>query len=161
MTLSFLPKNAFPLPASLSPKLVALGLDNKTAAKVSEVYISSAVSLKETCETEYIRACNAFMVTSDDRGYSSNELRSKLLTVLITRYMQALSKCFDESVKKAKTSLLRRNKKPTPHAKVRSTLPFLLQCREPIPQVKKTTVLREPSKEGDGCVPVSVIQLRT
>jgi len=119
MTLSFLPKNPFPIPASLAPKLIALGLDDITAAKVSEVYISSAISLKETCETEYVRACNAFMVTSDDRGYSSKELRSKLLTVLVTRYMQALSKCLDESVEKAKAFLLRKNKKPAPQPKVR------------------------------------------
>jgi len=120
MTISFLPNNAFPLPASLVPRLVALGLDNKTAARVSKVYTSSALSLKETCETEYIRACNAFMVTSDDRGYSSKELRSKLLTVLTTRYMQALSKCLNETVEKAKASLLRRNKKPALVLKVRS-----------------------------------------
>lgn len=118
MTLSFLPNNSFPLPAPITPKLVALGLDNKTAAKVSKVYTSSALSLKETCETEYIRACHAFMATSDDRGYSSKELRSKLLTVLITRYMQALSKCLDESIEKAKASLLRRSNRPTPRPKV-------------------------------------------
>ena len=87
MTLSFLPNNAFPLPAPLAPRLVALGLDNKTAATVSKVYHSAALSLKETCETEYVRACHALMATSDDRGYCSKELRSKLLAATVRRYM--------------------------------------------------------------------------
>ena len=120
MTLSFLPNNAFPLPAPLTSTLVALGLDSKTAGSVSKVYISAALSLKEAFETEYIRACNVFVSTSDNRGHSSKELRSKLLTVAITRYMQALSKCLHESIEKAKVSLLRRDAKRAPHPKVSS-----------------------------------------
>lgn len=110
MTLSFLPKNAFPLPAPLTPTLVALGLDSKTAATVSKVYISTALSLKETFETEYIRACGVFVSTSDDHGHSSKELRSKLLTVATTRYMQALSRWIGGTIEKAEASLLRRGK---------------------------------------------------
>ena len=119
MTLSFLPNNAFPLPSPLTPKLVMLGLDNETATTVSKVYLSAALGLKETCETEYIRACNALMATSDDRGYSSRELRSKLLAATVTRYMQALSKWMEDAIGKAEASL-RRNKKLTLRPKVRS-----------------------------------------
>lgn len=122
MTLSFLPNNAFPLPAPITPKLVALGLDDKTAATVSKVYLSAALSLKETCETEYIRACNAFIATSDNRGYSSKELRSKLLTVTVTRYMQALSKWVEEATQKAQASLPGKKKKLACRPKVRSHL---------------------------------------
>lgn len=124
MTLSFLPKNAFPLPAPITPKLVALGLDDKTAATVSKVYLSAANSLKETCETEYIRACDAFVATSDNRGHSSKQLRSKLLTATIARYTQALSKWMDEAVRKAEASVLGRNKKPSPQIKVGLRLYF-------------------------------------
>ena len=117
MTLSFLPKNAFPLPAPVTPTLVALGVDDKTAATVSKVYVSAALSLKETFETEYVRACNVFMSTSDDRGHSSEELRSKLLTVAVTRYTQALSKWLEGTIEKAEASILRR-KRSTPKPKV-------------------------------------------
>ena len=126
MTLSFLPKNAFPLPAPLTPTLVGLGLDDKTAATVSKVYISAALSLKETFETEYTHACTVFMSTSDDRGHSSKDLRSKLLTVAVTRYMQALSKWVDDAIKKAEASLHRRNKKLPSKPKVRSWPYFFL-----------------------------------
>ena len=118
MTLSFLSKNAFPLPTPITPRLIALGLDNKTAAAVSKVYNSAAFSLKEACEREYTHACNVFVSTSDDRGHSSKELRCKLLTVVITRYMQALSKCLDESIEKAEAFLHRRDKKRTAQPKV-------------------------------------------
>lgn len=117
MTLSFLPNNAFPLPAPVTPTLVALGLDSKTAATVSNVYISTALSLKGTFETEYVRACNVFVSTSDDRGHSSKELRSKLLTVAMTRYTQALSKWLEGTIEKAEASVLRR-KKTIPKLKV-------------------------------------------
>ena len=118
MNVSFLPNNVFPLPAPIVPKLVALGLDDKTAATVSKVYLSAARSLKETCETEYIRACSAFIATSDIRGHSSKQLRSKLLTVTIARYTQALSKWAEEAVQKAEASL-RRKKIPSPLITVR------------------------------------------
>ena len=117
MTLSFLPKNSFPFPAPITSKLVAFGFDDKTAAMVSEAYLSAAKTLKETCETEYIRASEALIVTSDDRGYSSKELRSKLLAVMIARYMQALSR-WVEAVQKAEASLPRKKKKPSPQIKV-------------------------------------------
>ena len=117
MTPSFIPKNAFPLPAPITPKLVALGLDDKIAATVSKVYLSVAHRLKETCETEYTRACDALITTIDDRGYSSKELRSELLTVMIARYTQALSK-WVEAVQKAEASLPRKKKKPSPQVKV-------------------------------------------
>lgn len=110
MTLSFLPSNAFPLPTPLTSTLVALGLDNKTATAVSRVYTSAALSLKGTFETEYIRACDGFVSTSDDRGYSSKELRSRLLTVLITRYAQALSQLVEGTTEKAQASLLKRRR---------------------------------------------------
>lgn len=108
MNLSFLPKNAFPLPAPLAPTLVALGLDNKTVATLSKVYFSSALTLKATCEAEYIRACTALLAASDERGYSSKELRSRLLTVAITRYSQTLSKWEKEARERAEVSLLQR-----------------------------------------------------
>ena len=118
MTLSFLPNTAFPLPASPAPRLIALGLDDKTVATVSKVYLSAALSLKEKCETEYIRACNALMSTSDNRGYSSKELRSKLLTATVARYIQALSKWKEDAVEKAENSLRRRTTKPAPQPQV-------------------------------------------
>lgn len=121
MSLSFLPNNAFPLPESPAFKLVALGLDEKTAANLSKVYISSALSLKRTYETEYDRACNAFISTSDNRGYNSKELRSRLLTVINARYTQALSKWMEEAIREASTSLLRRKKKVVPQPKVKHT----------------------------------------
>ena len=111
MTISFIPNNAFPLPTPLAPKLVALGLGDKTAASLSKVYISAALSLKEVCETEYTHACNAIMVTSEARGHSSKELRSKLLTVAVARYMQALSKWTEEATGRAEASLLQYGKK--------------------------------------------------
>lgn len=119
MTRSFLPNNAFPLPVLISPKLVALGLDNETAATVSKIYLSSALTLKQTYESEYISACEALLATSDNRGYSSKELRAKLLTVSAARYSQALSKWMEDVVQKAGASVLKRSKKPTPQRKVR------------------------------------------
>lgn len=117
MTFSCLPNNTFPLPASIAPKLVALGLDEKTTAKVSRVYLSSALTLRGMLETEYLNACNALLAVSDSRGYSSKELRAKLLTVSITRYMQALSKCLDETIEKAEASLHRRDAQHIPQTK--------------------------------------------
>ena len=117
MTLSFLPKNAFPLPAPITPKLVALGLDDRAAAMISRAYLSAANTLKGMCEAEYIRACNSFVTTSDDRGYSSKELRSKLLAFTIARYTEALSK-WVEAAQKAEASFLERKKKPSPQIKV-------------------------------------------
>ena len=111
MAISSLPNNAFPLPAPLTPTLLALGLDHRTAAALSKVYLSSALTLKATCEAEYIRACAALLAASDDRGYSSKELRSKLLTVAITRYMQALSKWADEATGRAEATLLQQGRK--------------------------------------------------
>lgn len=111
MTLSFLPDNAFPIPTPLTPTLVALGLDSKTSATVSQVYISTALSLKKTFEAEYIRACNVFVSTCDDRGHSSEELRSKLLTVAVTRYTQVLSKWkMEGTIEKAAASLRRKQR---------------------------------------------------
>ena len=118
MTLSSAPKNAFPLPTPLTFKLVALGLGGNTAEALSDVYISAALNLKAVCETEYARACNAIMVTSEAHGHSSKELRSKLLTVAVARYMQALSECLNESIEKAKVSLLRRDAKRASWPKV-------------------------------------------
>ena len=112
----FLAKNAFPLPTPLTPTLIALGLDTKTAATVSNVYISSALNLKETLEAEYVRACNAFVSTSDIRGHSSKELRSKLLTAVTTRYTQALSQWMQETIERTKTSLRRKKSAPKPKA---------------------------------------------
>jgi hypothetical protein len=118
MTLSFVPNNTFPLPTPLTPGLVVLGLDGKTAAAVSKVYLSTALSLKKTFETEYTHACNVFVTTSDDRGHSSKELRSKLLTVAVARYMQALSQWAEEATKKAEASLLRQRRNLIPENKV-------------------------------------------
>lgn len=104
----FLPKNAFPLPDPLTPTLVALGLDAETAATVSNVYISTALSLKDRCEAEYVRACSVFVSTSDNRGHSSKDLRSKLLTVVTTRYTQALSQWMQGTIERTKSSLRRK-----------------------------------------------------
>lgn len=120
MAISFFPSNAFPLPAPLTPALLALGLDNKTASTVSKIYHSAALTLKEACEKEYNNACNALVATSDNRGYSSKELRSKLLTVAIARYTQAVSKWKEEATGKAEASLSKRNKKVLPKPKVNS-----------------------------------------
>ena len=92
--------------------LVALGLDNKTATTVSRVYLSSALTLKETYETEYLSACKALVAASDNRGHSSKELRAELLIVSITRYSQALSKWMEEVIQKAKASVLKQRKHP-------------------------------------------------
>ena len=104
----FIPKNAFPLPAPLTPTLVALGLDTKTAATVSSVYISIALSLKETFEAEYVRVCNVFMSTGDYCGRNGKEFRSKLLAVTIARYTEALSQWMQESIERTKASLRRK-----------------------------------------------------
>lgn len=111
MTPSFLPKNAFPLPAPLTATLVALGLDDKTAASISKVYLSSALTLKGTYEREYSDACKALLIASDSRGYSSKELRAKLLAVSVTRYSQALSKWMEEAIRKAEASILKKRRK--------------------------------------------------
>ena len=161
MTPSFIPKNTFPLPAPITPKLVALGLDDKIAATVSKVYLSVAHSLKETCETEYTRACDAFIATSDDRGYSSKELRSKLLTVMIARYAQALSKWIEEATQKAESSL-RKKKKASPKIKVSSwpqftsgtsaNAPSRLKTPPSVSQVPRA-VLNHPSNKKT-CLPL-------
>jgi len=118
MTLSFFPNNAFPFPVPLAPALVALGLDDQTAATLSKVYLSSALTLKATCEAEYTRACTALLAASDERGYSSKELRSKLLTVAVARYLQALSKWEKEAKERAETSILQRGRKVVLESKV-------------------------------------------
>jgi len=118
MTLSFIPNNAFPLPTPLAPKLVALGLGDKTAASLSKVYTSAALNLKEVCETEYTHACSAIMATSEARGHSSKELRSKLLTVAVARYMQALSRWTEEATGRAEANLLQFGRKLVPKHKV-------------------------------------------
>ena len=118
MAISFLPNNAFPLPAPLTPTLLALGLDNETTSTVSKIYRSAALNLGEACEREYNRACSAIIATTGDRG-SNRELMSKLLTVAIIRYNQAVSKCREEAIGKAEMSLLRKNKKISPQSKVK------------------------------------------
>lgn len=123
MTLSFFPKDAFPLPAPLTTTLLDLGMDNKTALKASKIYHSAALTLKEACEREYTHACSAIIATSDDRGHSSKDLRSKLLTVAIARYTQAVWKWKEETINKAKASLLRRNKPTAAQPKVKYTPP--------------------------------------
>lgn len=120
MTLSLLPTNAFPLPVLPTPKLAVLGLDNKTVTTVSKVYLSSALALKGAFETEYIKACEALLVTSDNRGYSSEELRAKLLTVSVTRYTQALSKWTEEIIRKTQASVRRKSGKPPAQFQVSS-----------------------------------------
>lgn len=118
MTFSSAPKNAFPLPTPLKPKLLALGLRGNTAEALSKVYISAALDLKAVCEAEYVRVCNAIMATSEDRGHSSKELRSKLLTVAVARYMQALSKWTEDATGRAEASLLQRGRTLVPKHKV-------------------------------------------
>ena len=120
MALTSFPNSAFPLPASLSPALLALGMDNKTVSTASKIYHSAALALKEAWEKEYNLACNAIIAASDDRGYSSKELRSKLLAVSIARYTQAVSKWREDTIDKAKASLFKRNDKITPQSKVKS-----------------------------------------
>lgn len=115
MALSFLPRNAFPPPAPLTSTLVALGLDSEAAETISKVYLSAAFTLKEKWEAEYIGACYALLVASDDRGYSSKELRAKLLAVSITRYGQALSEWMKEVTQKAEASVLRRRRSTIQH----------------------------------------------
>lgn len=144
MTVSFLPENAFPLPTPITPKLVALGLDDKIAATVSKLYLSVAHNLKETCETEYTRACNAFIVTSDGRGHSSKHLRSKLLDVTTARYTQALSKWMEEAVQKAEASLLGRKKK-APFQVIVGSRP---QITPRTPTQVKNTIRSDPSPKG-------------
>lgn len=114
MTLPFIPDNAFPLPAPLTPKLVALGLDSKNAATISQAYLSVALTLRDKWETEYIKACNALVVASDNRGYSSKELRAKLLTVTVARCGQAISKWMEEVIQKAEASVLKRSRQCIP-----------------------------------------------
>ena len=123
MTLSFLPANAFPLPSSLAPTLVTLGLDDKAARTVSKVYLSAALALKERCETEYVNACHALVAAGDDRGYSSKELRAKLLTASITRYSKALSTWVEEVIQKAKKSVLKKGGKHINQYEVSSCYP--------------------------------------
>ena len=118
MTLSFIPDNAFPLPTSLTPKLVALGLESKTAATISQVYLSVALTLRDKWETEYIKACNALVVASDNRGYSSKELRARLLTVTVARCGQAISEWKEEVIQRAEASVLKGNRKHIPPSKV-------------------------------------------
>jgi len=118
MTLAFLPKNAFPLPSPLTPILVALGLDGEAAGTVSKVYLSAALALKEKWEAEYVNACHALVAASDDRGYSSKELRAKLLTVSVTRYSTALSTWMKEVIQKAEASVLKKKRKSTSKHKV-------------------------------------------
>lgn len=127
MSVSFLPKNAFPLPAPLTSTLITLGLDDKAAATVSKVYLSSALTLKETCEREYNDACKALLIASDSRGYSSKELRARLLTASVTRYSQALSDWVQEITQKAKASVLKKRGKSTIQHKV-STYRSLRWC---------------------------------
>lgn len=118
MTLAFLPNNAFPLPSPLTSTLVALGLDSEAARTVSRVYLSAALALKEKWETEYINACHALVAAGDDCGYSSKELRIKLLTVSVTRYSKALSTWKGEVIHKAETSVLKKRGKYTSQHKV-------------------------------------------
>lgn len=128
MALSFIPNNAFALPAPLTPTLVSLGMDNQTASTASNIYHAAALALKEACGREYTHACSAIIATSDNRGHSSKELRSKLLTVAIARYTQAVSKWREETIDKAKASLLRRNKKNVPQSKAKHTTAPLPNC---------------------------------
>ena len=137
MTVSFLPKNSFPLPAPLTTTLVTLGLDHKTATSVSKVYLSSALNLGETFEREYNDACRALLIASDNRGYSSKELRAKLLTVLITQYSQALSKLMEEVTQKTKASLLKERTKCSAQHKV-SALPYLSRFLFKLPHKAKS-----------------------
>ena len=118
MTPPFHPENAFSLPTPLVPKLVALGLDTKTAATLSNVYTTAALNLKEVCETEYTRACDAIMATGEYRGHSSKEISSKLLTVAVARYTQALSNWAEEAAERVKACLLHRSEKVIPEPKV-------------------------------------------
>lgn len=111
-------KNAFSLPTPLTSELVALGLDSKAAVALSNVYISAALNLKKVCETEYTHACDAIVATSECCGHDSKEIRSKLLTVLVARYMQALSKWAQEATEKTKARLLHRGRKAIPKPKV-------------------------------------------
>lgn len=99
-------------------------MDNKTASTASKIYYSAALTLKEACEREYNHACSVIIATSDDLGYSSKQLRAKLLTAVVARYTQAVSKWREETIGKAEASLLKRNKKTTPQSKV-NTLPRL------------------------------------
>jgi len=96
MTLTIL-QNAFLPPNPLTPRLTALGLNNKTAEVISRLYSSAALVLKEKYEAEYIGACNSIVATSESHGYSSKELRFKLLKVLTTRYTQEISKQMEEA----------------------------------------------------------------
>ncbi|KAF9786150.1 hypothetical protein BJ322DRAFT_1020252 [Thelephora terrestris] len=131
MTTSFLPNNAFPLPAPLTPTLLALGVDNRTASTASNLYHSAALTLMAAWEKEYNHACSAIIAASDDRGYSSKELRSKLLTAVITLCTQAVAKLREETIGKAEASLLRRNKKTVFQSKVKcNTIPPPKQSRE-------------------------------
>lgn len=125
MAVSLLQNDAFLPPTPLTPKLVALGLDSKTAIALSSVYISAALNLKKVCEVEYVRACDAILATSEARGHSSKELRSKLLTVAVARYMQALSKWAEEATERAEASLLQRAREGTPRPKVSNSVGIL------------------------------------
>jgi len=118
MTLAFLPNNAFPLPSPLTPTLVALGLDNEAAGSVSKVYLSAALALKDKWETEYLSACHALVAAGDDRGYSSEELRAKLLAVSVTRYSKALSTWMEGVIQKAEASVLKKRRKSNSQHKV-------------------------------------------
>ena len=146
MSLSFLPKNSFLLPAPITPNLVALGLDENTASTVSKVYLSAAHTLKGACETEYIRACKALIITTDERGYSNKQLRSKLLTATIARYTQALSKWAEEAAHKAEASI--RERKPLLQSKVGLPFQFASRTSTNLPKQAKNTTLCEPSHKA-------------
>ena len=122
MAVSLIPENSFVFPSPLTPRLVALGIDTKPASSVSKFYLSAALTLKEKYEAEYLRACSAFIATSDNRGYSSEGLRSKLLTVAVARYTEALSRWAEAAIEKAKASLLKRGRRGILEPEVSSRL---------------------------------------
>lgn len=118
MTIAIL-ENAFPRPSPLTPRLTALGLNSITAEEISRLHSSAALTLKEKYEAEYIHACNSIIVTSEKRGYSSENLRSKLLEVLATRYAQEISKQVEEFARKVEVRLSKGRRRCTQILEVR------------------------------------------
>lgn len=90
-----------PTPSPLSPRLLRLGLDAKTAEAVSAAYFRGASDLKRKFEFEYASTCRALDATAGSKEFTK-EFLPKLRATLVSKYCNALSGLVTQAAEKAK-----------------------------------------------------------
>ncbi|PAV22544.1 HD2 homeodomain mating-type protein [Pyrrhoderma noxium] len=99
-----------PEPRSISQELIDLGLEGKTAQKLSQALSNSARELSKSCQLQYQTACSK-LVRSTDKGvsFTSTQLQEQLRNTCVTVYNKRVNGWAFDIINSTKARLIKRS----------------------------------------------------